>query len=99
VACSFGPLTCRAALVVLAGDNTYAGHDNQRQNVPARNGGAMGGIIGDVTDNGTLAFDRRDMMSFAGMISGSGAGSQIGSGTTVLTADNPYTGGKTVSAD
>jgi fibronectin-binding autotransporter adhesin len=74
VACSFGPLTCRAASMVLAGDNTYTGHDNQRQNVPARNGGAMGGIVGDVTDNGTLAFDRRDMMSFAGMISGSGAG-------------------------
>ena len=25
VACSFGPLTCRAASVVLAGDNTYTG--------------------------------------------------------------------------
>ena len=32
------------------------------------------------------------------MISGSGAVAQIGSGTTILTADNPYTGGTNVSA-
>ena len=57
-----------------------------------------GSIVGDVTDNGTLAFDRSDMVTFAGVISGSGAVSQIGSGTTILTADNPYTGGTDVSA-
>ena len=32
------------------------------------------------------------------MISGSGAVAQIGSGTTILTADNPYTGGTTINA-
>ena len=37
-------------------------------------------------------------MTFAGVISGSGAVAQIGSGTTILTADNPYTGGTTISA-
>lgn len=81
MACSFGPLICRAAPVVLAGDNTYTG---ARQSVPERSssepGGATGGIVGGVRDNGTLAFDRSDMMSCAGVISGSGAVSQIGSG-------------------
>ena len=32
------------------------------------------------------------------MISGTGGVSQLGSGTTILTADNPYTGGTTISA-
>ena len=59
-----------------------------------------GSIIGGVVDNAgaTLAFDRSDTMTFAGVISGAGAVSQIGTGTTVLTADNPYTGGTTISA-
>ena len=34
----------------------------------------------------------------AGLILGTGAGTQIGSGTTILTADNSHTGGTTVSA-
>jgi hypothetical protein len=79
VACSFGPLTCRAASLVLAEDNTYTGHDNQRGNPPARKRWC-GRIKGDVRDNGTLAFDRSDMMSFAGVISGSGAVSQSARG-------------------
>ena len=35
-------------------------------------------------------------MTFAGVISGSGSVSQIGLGTTILSADNPYTGGTAV---
>jgi fibronectin-binding autotransporter adhesin len=35
-----------------------------------------------VTNNGALAFDRSDTMTFAGVISGGGAVTQIGSGTT-----------------
>jgi autotransporter-associated beta strand protein len=61
-------------------------------------GGTTGSIVGDVTNSGALAFDRSDTMTFAGVISGAGAGSQIGSGTTILTADNPYTGGTTIAA-
>ncbi|MDX8504215.1 autotransporter outer membrane beta-barrel domain-containing protein [Mesorhizobium captivum] len=62
------------------------------------NGGASGSITGDVTNNGTLAFDRSDAYSFAGTISGSGTVDQAGSGTTILTTDNSYTGGTTISA-
>ena len=36
-------------------------------------GGADGSILGDVLDNGTLAFNRSDVATFAGTISGSGA--------------------------
>ncbi|NTE95165.1 autotransporter outer membrane beta-barrel domain-containing protein, partial [Agrobacterium tumefaciens] len=62
------------------------------------NGGTTGSITGDVTNNGTLAFNRSDAYTFAGLILGSGAVNQIGAGTTILTADNSYTGGMTISA-
>src|SRR5207249_9662751 len=62
------------------------------------NGGTTGSIAGDVANNGTLAFDRSDTLTFAGNISGSGSVNQIGTGTTILTANNTYTGGATISA-
>jgi autotransporter-associated beta strand protein len=62
------------------------------------NGGATGGIPENVSDNGTLRFNRSDIITFAGLISGSGNLNQIGSGTTILTADNTYTGGTVISA-
>ena len=49
-------------------------------------------------DNGTLAFNRFDVTTFAGTISGSGGVAQIGTGTTILTAANTYSGGTTISA-
>ena len=83
---------------ILTADNTYTGGTTiAAGTLQLGDGGRTGSILGDVTDNGTLAFDRRDTMTFAGVISGSGAVTQIGSGTTILTADNPYTGGTTVS--
>ena len=54
--------------------------------------------MGDVANNGTLAFNRNDTSTFAGMISGTGSVRQDGTGTTVLTAANSYSGGTTISA-
>ncbi len=62
------------------------------------NGGTSGSIVGDITNNAALAFDRSDLASVGGVISGTGTVSQIGAGTTILTADNTYTGGTTISA-
>lgn len=42
-------------------------------------------ITGDVTSNGTLAFNRSDAVSFAGTITGTGGMTQQGCGTTSLT--------------
>ena len=61
-------------------------------------GGTSGSILGNVADNGTLAFNRSDTVSFRGVISGTGLVNQIGSGTTVLTGNNSYGGATTVSA-
>ncbi len=48
-------------------------------------------VVGDLTDNGALAFDRSDSVTFEGRDLGGGSVSQIGAGTTILTADNSYT--------
>ncbi|MDM0116921.1 autotransporter outer membrane beta-barrel domain-containing protein [Variovorax sp. J22R133] len=62
------------------------------------NGGTTGSVVGNVIDDGTLAFNRSNTLDFSGVISGSGAVSQNGTGTTVLTGTNTYTGGTTISA-
>jgi outer membrane autotransporter protein len=62
------------------------------------NGGTSGSIIGDVTDNATLAFNRSDALTFDGVISGTGNLNQLGAGTTILTAANSYAGDTNVMA-
>src|SRR5262249_14154791 len=52
----------------------------------------------DPSTNKLLAFNRSDVYAFAGAISGPGQVQQIGPGTTILTANNTYTGGSIVSA-
>jgi autotransporter-associated beta strand protein len=85
--------------LVLTGDNTYSGGTTIASGIlQLGEGGSTGSIVGNVANSGTLAFDRSDTITFAGVISGSGAVSQIGSGTTILNAGNPYTGGTNVSA-
>ena len=85
--------------LVLTGTNTYSGGTTIASGVLQLGaGGTTGSIVGNVADSGTLAFDFSNGMTFAGVISGGGAVSQIGSGATILTADNPYTGGTTINA-
>src|SRR6202042_2721062 len=59
------------------------------------NGGTSGGIAGNVTDNGALVFDRSDTVTFAGLINGSGALTQAGSGTLILNTNNSAFAGST----
>jgi fibronectin-binding autotransporter adhesin len=85
--------------LILTGDNTYTGGTTiTAGTLQLGNGGMSGSIMGDVTDNAALAFDRSDIVTFSGMISGTGSVAQIGIGTTILTGDNIYTGGTTITA-
>lgn len=60
------------------------------------NGGTTGSIKGDIFNLATLAFNRTDSLTYDGVISGNGLVSQLGTGTTILTGENTYTGGTTI---
>ena len=85
--------------MILTGDSTYTGGTTiSAGTLQLGNGGTTGSIIGNVTDNSTLAFNRSDTVTFPGTISGTGGVSQIGSGMTILNANNTYTGPTNVLA-
>jgi autotransporter-associated beta strand protein len=81
--------------LVLATDITDLGADTTiaAGTLQLGNGATAGSINGNVTNEGTLAFNRSDTLTFDGVISGSGSVDQIGPGTTVLSGNNLYTGG------
>jgi autotransporter-associated beta strand protein len=91
-------------VLTLSGDNTYTGGTTiESGTLQLGNGGASGSILGDVALSSNpepgfsfqsiLAFDRSDTYTFGGTISGNGTVEQIGTGTTILTAVNTYSGG------
>jgi autotransporter-associated beta strand protein len=86
-----------AGTLALEGDNSYAGGTSIHAGILQMGaGGTTGSIAGDVLDNGTLSFNRRDALTFGGAISGTGSVTQIGTGTTILTGNNSYAGGTTI---
>ncbi|MCL2761142.1 MAG: autotransporter outer membrane beta-barrel domain-containing protein, partial [Desulfuromonadales bacterium] len=88
-----------AGTLVLSGNNSYAGGTTiSGGTLQLGNGGTSGSIVGDVTDNGTLAFNRSDTATFTGNITGTGTVNQNGVGTTVLTGQTLWTGGTTINA-
>jgi fibronectin-binding autotransporter adhesin len=84
--------------VVLTGENVYVGGTLiDAGTLQIGNGGTIGSVVGDIVNNGVLALNRSDLLAIDGTISGSGSLGQIGSSTTVLTANNSYTGATTIS--
>ena len=55
-------------------------------------GGTQGSILGDVLNEGVLAFDRSNSYQVANTIRGSGDVRVIGGGVATLTGANSYTG-------
>ncbi|MBN8419341.1 MAG: autotransporter-associated beta strand repeat-containing protein [Verrucomicrobia bacterium] len=82
------------------GTNTYTGQTTiSAGTLQVGNGGTSGTLgSGAVIDNATLAFNRSDLLTVANNISGSGVVNQTGTGTTVVSGANTYTGQTTVSA-
>jgi autotransporter-associated beta strand protein len=86
-------------MLILSGANTYTGGTTiSAGTLQIGNGGTTGSIVGNVTNNGVLAFNRSDIVTFAGVISGAGSVSQIGPGTTILTGTSTYAGGTTIAS-
>lgn len=85
-------------ITILSGTNSYSGGTRiESGTLQLGNGGTTGSITGNVTNNGTLTFDRSGAFAFSGMISGNGALNQIGTGTTTLTGTNSSVGAVAVS--
>ncbi|WP_198291200.1 autotransporter-associated beta strand repeat-containing protein [Ancylobacter sp. FA202] len=85
--------------LILTGANTYTGGTViSGGTLQIGDGGSTGSILGDVVNNGVLAFNRSDDVTIASAISGSGALVQAGSGTLYLTGANTYAGGTAIEA-
>ena len=84
--------------LTLTGENTYTGETTINDGtLQLGNGGTTGSITGNVANNGILAFNRSDVVTFGGVISGAGSVQQNGIGTTVLIGNNTYTGGTIIN--
>lgn len=86
--------------LTLLGTNTYTGATTiSAGTLQVGNGGTSGTLgSGNVIDNAVLAFNRSDLLTVTNNVSGSGVVNQTGSGTTVVSGVNTYTGQTTVSA-
>jgi outer membrane autotransporter protein len=85
--------------LILSGANSYDGGTIiSAGTLQIGNGGTSGLVLGNIADNATLAFNRSDAMTYAGVVSGSGRITKLGSGALILSGVNTYTGATTVSA-
>lgn len=85
--------------LTLVGDNTYTGVSTiSVGTLQIGNGGTTGSILGNVTNNATLVFNRGDAWTYNGVISGTGNLVKTGGGALTLSGFNTFTGGTTVNA-
>ena len=75
---------------ILTGTSTYTGGTTiAAGTLQLGNGGTSGLISGNAINDGILAFDRSDIVTVTGFISGTGAVTQIGTGTTTFLSAPP----------
>ncbi|HHS0960531.1 TPA: autotransporter-associated beta strand repeat-containing protein [Salmonella enterica subsp. enterica] len=81
---------------LLLGDNTYTGNTliGTNSELSLGNGGTTGSLseTTNITDNGLLTVNHSDNVTLNGVISGTGAFRQTGSGVTRLGSNNSYGG-------
>jgi len=85
-------------ILTLTANNTYSSYTLVAAgSLEVGNGGTTGSIVGDVVNNGSLAFNRADDIAYGGAISGSGVFTKAGAGSLTLSGNSTYTGGTTVA--
>ena len=79
-----------SGVLTLTGENTLTGQATiDRGTLSLGDGGTSGSVAGDIVNNNNfLVFNRSDDVIYAGVLSGTGATSFIGSGMTTLTGDS-----------
>ncbi|MBN8456908.1 MAG: autotransporter-associated beta strand repeat-containing protein [Verrucomicrobia bacterium] len=85
--------------LILAGDATHTGGTTVTTGtLQIGNAGTTGSLAGDILDNGTVAFNRTDAITYPGVISGTGTFANNGTGTLTLTGANTFTGAAALNA-
>jgi autotransporter-associated beta strand protein len=88
-----------AGMLTLIGDNTYSGQTYiSGGTLRVGDGGTAGSLVGPITNNAELVFQRADMVVYIGAISGTGRLTKLGENTLILTGYNTYSGGTTIAA-
>lgn len=91
-----------AGTLTLTGANIYSGGTMVNAGTLQLGDGGTSGVIAggvEIASVGTLAFNRKDSVSFAGALTGSGALDKLGAGTLELTGDSAaFTGTTTIDA-
>ena len=88
-----------AGTQILSGSNRFTGNTTiTGGTLQIGAGGTAGQIVGDVTANAALVFDRSDDITFAGSISGSGAVTKRNANTLTLSGSVPLSGSFTVAS-
>ena len=79
---------------ILTGTNTYTGGTTiSAGTLQLGNGGSTGSITGNIVDSGVLRFNRTDTgLNLGGNITGTGSVVQAGTGTSILSGTNTYSG-------
>ena len=98
-----GSVNIIAGTTIFTADNTYQASTiatNVSAGATAQfgNGGTTGSLTDSITNNGTVAFNRSNSVTYAGVISSGGSLEQRGTGTLILTGANTYTGGTTITS-
>lgn len=86
------------SLTILNNESYSGGTYITNGTISIGNGGTNGTLAGAIEDNGGLIFNRSDSLTVAGAISGSGSIEQKGTGVTLVSGANSYTGPTTVTA-
>ena len=91
-----------AGTFALTNSNTYTGGTTIVDGVLSLGEGAggsvAGSVVGDITNNAALILNRSNAYAYPGVISGTGAVHQDGSGTTTLSAAHTYNGDTVINA-
>ena len=83
--------------LVLTGEATHGGGTTiAAGTLQLGNGGVAGSIAGNIINNGALLFNRSDALTYAGVISGTGAVTHAGSGVLSMSGLNAYSGATVV---